>query len=71
MTGTAMTESEEFHQIYKLGRGRSAIEPSNGPPGPLQTAFTVTETAKFKAIVQRGEDVTRKGPAGAYRYGYY
>ncbi len=51
MTGTAMTESEEFHQIYKL----DVIEiPSNKKNARVDRSDRIykTEAAKFKAIVK-------------------
>ena len=51
MTGTAMTESEEFHQIYKL----DVIEiPSNKKNSRIDRPDRIykTENAKFKAIVK-------------------
>ena len=51
MTGTAMTESEEFHQIYKL----NVIEiPSNKKNSRNDRPDRIykTESAKFKAIVK-------------------
>ncbi|HET8709102.1 MAG TPA: preprotein translocase subunit SecA, partial [Candidatus Saccharimonadales bacterium] len=51
MTGTAMTESEEFHQIYKL----DVVEiPSNRPVARQDRTDRIyrTEKGKFKAIAR-------------------
>src|SRR5665213_783834 len=51
MTGTAITESEEFHQVYKL----DVVEiPSNRPITRQDRTDRIyrTEQAKFKAIVR-------------------
>jgi preprotein translocase subunit SecA len=60
MTGTAMTEASEFHQIYKLG---VVPIPSNRPLQRLDQSDLVyrTEDAKFKAVVA---DIEAKHKAG-------
>ncbi len=60
MTGTAMTESEEFHQIYKL----DVIEiPSNRHIKRLDKTDRIykTEEGKFKAIVKEVKNLHIKG----------
>lgn len=60
MTGTAMTESEEFHQIYKL----AVVEiPSNRKVvrQDLPDRIYRNETAKFKAIVATVKELHEKG----------
>lgn len=60
MTGTAMTESEEFHQIYKL----DVIEiPPNRKIARIDRADRIyrTENAKFKAIVKEVKALHTKG----------
>jgi preprotein translocase subunit SecA len=60
MTGTAMTESEEFHQIYKL----DVVEiPSNRPLArkDLPDRIYKTEKGKFKAIVNEIKKLHTKG----------
>lgn len=60
MTGTAMTESEEFHQIYKL----DVVEvPSNRGLARLDRSDRIykTEGGKFKAIVQEVKMLHTKG----------
>lgn len=60
MTGTAMTEAEEFHQIYKL----DVVEiPSNRPLARIDRTDKIyrTEKAKFKAIVREVEALHTKG----------
>lgn len=60
MTGTAMTESEEFHQIYKL----DVVEvPSNRVLARQDRSDRIykTEAAKFKAIVQEIKMLHTKG----------
>lgn len=60
MTGTAITESEEFHQIYKL----DVVEiPSNRPLARIDRPDRIyrNETAKFKAIVASVKELHEKG----------
>ncbi len=60
MTGTAMTESEEFHQIYKL----DVVEvPSNKKivRDDLPDRIYKTEKGKFRAIVSEVSELQKKG----------
>jgi preprotein translocase subunit SecA len=60
MTGTAMTESEEFHQIYKV----NVVEiPSNRKivREDLADKIYKTEAGKFRAIVKEVQDSHEKG----------
>jgi preprotein translocase subunit SecA len=60
MTGTAMTEAEEFHQIYKL----DVVEiPPNRPIARSDRTDRIyrTEKAKFKAIVREVQALHTKG----------
>jgi preprotein translocase subunit SecA len=60
MTGTALTEAEEFHQIYKL----DVVEiPSNRPLARRDQTDKIyrTEKAKFKAIVREVKSLHTKG----------
>lgn len=60
MTGTALTEQEEFHQIYKL----EVIDiPTNRPVQrkDLPDRIYKTRDAKFKAIVERVKELHEKG----------
>lgn len=60
MTGTAMTESEEFHQIYKL----DVIEiPTNRSVQrkDLPDRIYKTKAAKYRAIVQAVKELHEKG----------
>ena len=60
MTGTASTEAEEFHQIYKL----DVIEiPSNRPLRREDRTDRIyrTEAGKFKAIAQEVKELHKKG----------
>ncbi len=60
MTGTAMTESEEFHQIYKL----DVVEiPSNRSLARTDRVDRIykTEAGKFKAIVNEVKMLHTKG----------
>ncbi len=60
MTGTALTESEEFHQIYKL----DVVEiPSNRPIKREDKPDRIykTEHGKFKAIVNEIKALNTKG----------
>ncbi len=60
MTGTALTESEEFHEIYKL----DVVEiPSNRPLNRIDKPDRIykSETAKFNAIIQEVRHLHTKG----------
>lgn len=60
MTGTAMTESEEFHQIYKV----DVVEvPTNQPMvrEDLPDRVYKTESGKFKAIAQAVKESHKRG----------
>jgi preprotein translocase subunit SecA len=60
MTGTALTEAEEFHQIYKL----DVVEvPSNRALARIDRTDRIyrTERAKFKAIVREVQTLHTKG----------
>ena len=60
MTGTAATEAEEFHRIYKL----EVVEiPTNEPMirEDLQDLIYKTEEAKFKAVVEDIKERYQKG----------
>jgi preprotein translocase subunit SecA len=60
MTGTAMTEAEEFHQIYKL----DVVDvPSNRPLVRTDRSDRIyrTEKAKFKAIAREVKTLHTKG----------
>ncbi|WP_328560833.1 preprotein translocase subunit SecA [Streptomyces coelicoflavus] len=60
MTGTAMTEAAEFHQIYKLG---VVPIPTNRPMVRMDQSDLIyrTEVAKFEAVVDDIEEKHRKG----------
>lgn len=60
MTGTAMTESEEFHQIYKLD---SVEIPPNRPlvRKDLPDRIYKSEMGKFKAIIREVKALHQKG----------
>ncbi|WP_129842306.1 preprotein translocase subunit SecA [Streptomyces sp. RFCAC02] len=60
MTGTAMTEAAEFHQIYKLG---VVPIPTNRPMARKDQSDLIyrTEVAKFAAVV---EDIVEKHEKG-------
>lgn len=60
MTGTAMTESEEFHQIYKI----NVVEvPSNRPNirKDLPDRIYKTEQGKMRAIIKMVRELHEKG----------
>ena len=60
MTGTAMTEAEEFHQIYKL----DVVDvPSNRPLARVDRADRIyrSEAGKFKAIARELQMLHQKG----------
>jgi preprotein translocase subunit SecA len=60
MTGTALTESEEFHQIYKM----DVVEiPSNRPLArkDLPDRIYRSEAGKMKAIVKEVQEHQKKG----------
>lgn len=60
MTGTAMTESEEFHQIYKLD---SVEIPPNKPliRKDLTDKIYKSEKGKFRAIIRQVKALHQKG----------
>ncbi|MEV1011196.1 preprotein translocase subunit SecA [Streptomyces sp. NPDC049881] len=60
MTGTAMTEAAEFHQIYKLG---VVPIPTNRPMARKDQSDLIyrTEVAKFSAVVEDIVDKHEKG----------
>ena len=60
MTGTAMTEASEFHQIYKLG---VVPIPTNRPMQRIDSADLVykSESGKFLAVAQDIVERHRKG----------
>ena len=60
MTGTAMTEAAEFHQIYKLG---VVPIPANRPVQRIDQTDLVyrTENAKFNAVIADIVEKNRKG----------
>lgn len=60
MTGTASTEAEEFHQVYKL----DVVEiPPNKPLARIdqQDRIYRSEAGKFKAIIKEVETLHKKG----------
>lgn len=60
MTGTAMTESEEFHQIYKL----NVVEvPTNQPNirDDFPDRIYKNEAGKYRAITSEVKELNRKG----------
>lgn len=60
MTGTAMTESEEFHQIYSI----DVVEiPTNKKPQrqDLPDKIFRTEKAKFRAVAEKVKELHEKG----------
>lgn len=60
MTGTALTEAEEFHMIYKL----EVLEiPSNRKVQRIDNADKIykTEDAKFRAIIKKVKELNKKG----------
>ncbi|HVV66610.1 MAG TPA: preprotein translocase subunit SecA [Candidatus Saccharimonadales bacterium] len=60
MTGTALTEAEEFHQIYKL----DVVDvPSNRPLARIDRSDRIygAERAKFKAIAREVQALHTKG----------
>ncbi|MCD6453047.1 MAG: preprotein translocase subunit SecA [Dehalococcoidales bacterium] len=60
MTGTAVTEAEEFHKIYKL---EVMVIPTNKPMIRRDHPDRVykTETAKFRAVVREIEELHNRG----------
>ena len=60
MTGTAVTEAEEFHKIYKL---EVVIIPTNKPTlrKDLIDKIYKNETAKFNQVVQEVEEMHKEG----------
>ena len=60
MTGTALTEAEEFHKIYKL---EVVVIPTNQPMvrEDFPDFIYKTEEAKFKAVVKEIEQLHKEG----------
>jgi len=60
MTGTALTEAEEFHKIYKL---EVVVIPTNKPMvrQDLPDQIYKDEKAKFKAVVREIEKLNKEG----------
>jgi preprotein translocase subunit SecA len=60
MTGTALTEAEEFYKIYKL---EVMVIPTNKPMIRQDFADRIykDEESKFKAVVQEVEELYKKG----------
>ena len=60
MTGTAVTEAEEFHKIYKLD---VVVIPTNKPMvrEDLQDRIYRDENAKFNAVAREIEEVHKDG----------
>ena len=60
MTGTAVTEAEEFHKIYKL---EVVVIPTNKPTlrKDLIDKIYKNEAAKFNQVVQEVEDIHKEG----------
>ena len=60
MTGTAVTEAEEFHKIYKL---EVVVIPTNKPAvrEDLTDQIYSTEEVKFKAVTNEIERLNREG----------
>jgi len=60
MTGTAVTEAEEFHKIYKL---ETIVIPTNRPNvrKDLNDLIYRTETDKFKAVIRDVKERSEKG----------
>ncbi len=60
MTGTAATEAEEFHKIYKLD---VIIVPTNKPMirADLPDVIFKTQSAKYEAIAKKIEELHQKG----------
>ena len=69
MTGTAMTEAEEFHKIYKL---EVVAIPTHRPMVREDDADLVyrDEKAKFNALIDEIVEMQRGGPAGPRRHGH-
>ena len=68
MTGTALTEEEEFGTIYNL----DIIEiPTNRPIARIDDPDVVykTEAAKYRAVIEQVKGLPCQGPARAGRYG--
>ena len=60
MTGTALTEAQEFHEIYKLG---VLVIPTNQPLARMNNADRIyrTEKEKFEAVVNEIASLHVKG----------
>ena len=67
MTGTAMTEAEEFHKIYQL---EVVGIPTHRPMVRDDETDLVylNEKAKFNAVIDEIEEMQAAGPAGPRRH---
>ena len=68
MTGTAETEANEFHDIYKLD---VAVIPTNRPcvRKDANDRIYKTRREKYNAVVKEIDDSARAAAAGARRHG--
>ena len=61
MTGTAMTEQEEFYKIYGLEVVVDPDPPADGPRGRRRTSSSATEDDKFDALIDEIVEMTEAG----------
>jgi preprotein translocase subunit SecA len=60
MTGTAMTEQEEFATIYNLDIHRDPHQPSQRPDDHHDVVYK-TEAAKYRAVIEQVKECHEKG----------
>ena len=69
MTGTAMTEAEEFFKIYQLDVTADPDPPRRWSGRTRRTSSTATRRGKFNALIDEIEEMTEAGPPGPRRHG--
>ena len=69
MTGTAMTEAEEFHKIYKLDVVAIPTHRDMVREDDADLVY-LDERAKFNAVVDEIDEMQEAGPAGPRRHGH-
>ena len=61
MTGTALTEEEEFRTIYKLDIIEIPTEQARSSVSTTRTSVYKTETGKYRAVINQVTDCHEKG----------
>ncbi len=68
MTGTAMTEADEFWKIYKLDVVADPDEQAAAAASNTRTSSTAPTTEKWDAVVDEVEEVHKTRPADPDRH---